>query len=323
VRWKLEETEFNIGVPEDSRRLTVLDHPDSETDVKIILELLRLDQVVLIQNVNAELADNVMHDIADRLHLSDSLKLQAGFASFAGHRHRIGKYFMSVNKRSDYQFIPPHSEGSSFVGMQLASFFCYENSTDGGETIVLNVDDKADVWHFLRERVKRGRIGSKPIARSEVLRARGLYKVNLPEDVLKDEDQILQECGSDIPGLTLVDVLAKPQDSYSCILDRRLYVYWDTIASIDFDSAREYERLLRLGGLLKEPRGGLELNQMDNAAHRRVWSSGVKYVDIFKCKITRKLLPGDFLIHNNLTWTHSSNNWSPGSGNRQVAASFA
>jgi len=319
----MTEHEDGLGVPENLSRLMIVEHDGGEIKVDRLLRSLREDMVVLIRNVNAERADSVMYEVADRLQLSGSLKLQAGFAGFVGHRHTIGKYFMSVNKRDDYQFIPPHSEGSSFVGMQLASFFCYENNTDGGETILMNTDGSSSVWQSLKEKVRRGKIGSRPLARHEILRARGLYKLNLPADVIREDDQILEERTTEIPGLAIVDVLAKPQKTHSAILDRELYVYWDSVGSIDSDSAAQYELLLRQSGLLKEPNGGLQLHQMDNSADRRIWHSRVNYAHLFRCKITRKLEPGDLIIQNNLTWTHSASNWSPGSGTRKIAASFA
>jgi len=57
---------------------------------------------------------------------------------------------MSVNERNDYQFIPPHSEGNHLMNMQLAAFFCYENSTDGGVTVLLNINETFNEWHKLR-----------------------------------------------------------------------------------------------------------------------------------------------------------------------------
>jgi len=318
----MPDNRSELSVPEDVSRLMTMSHDGREINVDLIIESLRRDLVVLIRNVAADQVDSVVYSIADRLGLGDALKVQASLAGFLGHRHNIGKYFMSVNKRGDYQFIPPHSEGNSFLGMQLASFFCYENSTDGGETILMNVDDSSTVWQSLREKVKRGKL-ARPLAPHEVLRAKGLYQIHLPADSLRETDQVLQELRSTIAGLAIVEVLAKPSKTYSRILDRELNAYWDSIASIDFDSAREYADLLRLCGLLREPQGGLQLSQMDNAAQRRVWQSGVHYAQLFKCKITRKLVPGDLIIQNNLTWTHATSNWTPNSGTRKVAAAFA
>lgn len=308
-------------IPEGVERLIILEHPNIDLDR--VVEPLREDQVVLIQNVSPSGADVLMHRLADRFGLSDALELQAGFAEFLGHRHNIGKYFMSVNKRKDYQFITPHSEGSSFTRMQLASFFCYENNTDGGETILMNVDDSSVVWSSLRERLNRGRVDSRPLPPAEIIRARGLYQLNLPADLVREDDQIIQEHPTSIPGLTVVDVLAKPEKAYSRLLGRELHVYWDSIEANDFDSASEFARLLRRWGLLKEPPDGLQIRLLDADGGRRMWRSGVDYAQIFKYKIIRKLVPGDLIIANNFTWTHAANNWSPGSGTRTIAASFA
>src|ERR1700752_3120411 len=120
----------NVIVQEDRSKLFTIDCYQGRVDCECIVQHLRQDMVLLLRNLNSDQADIVMHDVAARLGLRESLELQVGFANFLGHRHNIGKYFMSVNKRGAYQFVTPHSEGSHFIGMQLASFFCYENSTD-------------------------------------------------------------------------------------------------------------------------------------------------------------------------------------------------
>jgi hypothetical protein len=317
------DTKSDIRVLEDTNKIRILEHFGRELDVDAILALLQGDLVVLLKNIDATEADELMWKVADRLGLGKQLELQAAFAAYHGHRHNIGKYFMSVDRRYDYQIIPPHSESNSFVGMQLAAFYCYENTTDGGETILMNVDGSSAIWQSLRENVRRGTVVSRSLSSSEIARVKGLYQVNMPADALRDDDQILEERSTDIPGLTIFNVLAKPKKTYSHILSRDLYVLWDSISSIDSDSANQYANLLRQCGLLKEPPGGLDLQRMDNTCVRHLWQSGVDYSQIFKCKITLRLSPGDFLIQNNLTWAHSVTNWSPGSGIRKIAASFA
>ena len=91
------------------------------------------------QNLSQDAAEKLLLEVARRLGLAERLELQASFAGYMGHRQRVGQYSMSVNARDDYQFIPPHSEGDSFMGMQLAAFYCFENSTDAGEPILFNV----------------------------------------------------------------------------------------------------------------------------------------------------------------------------------------
>lgn len=318
----MTENANKSSVPEDPPRLVTLERGENGVNIDFIKESLQKDLVALVKDLSAEQADTVMHLVAEKFNLGEELYLQAGFAEFLGHRHNVGKYFMSVNKRNDYQFISPHCEGSSFAGMQIAAFYCYENTTDGGETILLNIDDSSKVWPSLRERKMRGKF-NRVLERQEIVRAKALYQVNLPDDVLRNDDQILHERQTVIPGLTVLEVLAKPEKVFSKVLHRRLYGLWDTIELIDLDSAVEYLGLLRESGLLKEPPGGLELRQLDAAADQRIWHSGARYVEIFKCKITRKLTAGDLVIQNNITWAHSVNNWSPGSGTRKVVAAFA
>jgi hypothetical protein len=319
----MRDDEVEQVVPEDPGRLIVTEFLHGKADVGLLLQYLRDDLVVLIRHVTPEQADEIMYEVAEGFSLNESLKLHTVFAGFLGHRHNIGEYFMSVNDRNDYQFVTPHSEGSSFIGMQLASFFCYENSTDGGETILFNTDDTSEAWQSLREKLTRGRIGPTPLTPQQSLRAKALYRLDLPADLLKDDDRILRENKTAFPGLTVVDVLAKPKRTYSRILDREVCVYWDSIGSVDGDSSPQFKRLLKLSGLLKEPSSNGARVEMDSGAERRVWRSGISYSQLFKCKITHKLAAGDLIIQNNMTWAHSATNWSPGSGTRKIVASFA
>jgi len=316
------ETNSDIGVLEDTNKIRILERSGRGGEVDAILALLQQDLVVRLKNIDATEADELMRKVADRLGLGEQLELQAAFAAYHGHRHNIGKYFMSVDRRNDYQAIPPHSEGSSFIGMQLAAFYCYENTTDGGVTILMNVDGSSAIWQSLREYVKKGMV-SRSLSSNEIARVRSLYQVNMPADVLRDDDQILGKRSTDIPGLTIFNVLAMPKKTYSRILTRELYVLWDSISNIDGDSVIQYTNLLRQCGLLKEPPGGLDLQKLDNTSAQHLWRSGVHYSHLFKCKITLKLSPGDFVLLNNLTWAHSVSNWSPGSGIRKIAAAFA
>jgi hypothetical protein len=311
------------AVPENRGRLKFLSQSQVQCNFDNIIEALKEDSVVLVKNIEADQADYIMHKVASRFGLGDNLELQAGVAAVYGHRQNVGRYFMTVNERGPYQFIPPHSEGNSFINMQIASFYCYENSTDGGESILLNVDDSSSMWELLKDHAHRGRLASRPLAAHEVSMIRMLYQLNFPADILRDDDQVLEERQTEIPGFTVLEVLAKPQKTHSRLLDRKVYALWDTIASIDFDMAVQYLDLLRQASLLREPENGLELHAIDNAANRHIWHSGVDYSRLFTCKITHKMAPGDLLLQNNMTWTHSAANWTPKSGVRRITASFA
>ncbi|MES2824014.1 MAG: hypothetical protein V4732_10470 [Pseudomonadota bacterium] len=308
-------------ITEDLNSMVILEASKRGSNTDVIIDALRQDQVVLVQGLIAHEADNLIHDVAHQLDLIESLTLQSAFASSLGHRENIGKYFMSVNKRDDYQFIAPHSEGGSFTNMQLASFYCYENSSDGGETILMNVDQDCKIWSLLREKVKRGK-SKRDLTPTEIQKIRLMARLNMPEDILRGDDEILNKTEVD-PNFTVYEVLAKPVKTYSKILGKHLYVYWDNIESNDYDSAEEFYRLLKQSNLIKLPENGLKIDLLDDSANRRVRRFGSKYAQIFKRKITRKLLPGELIIINNMTWCHSVNNWTPGSGIRKVAAAFA
>jgi hypothetical protein len=323
MREQKGESMSEFDILEDRSKLVIIDHGNNGVDLNLIVSSLQRDLVVLVKSVTATQADETLYMVAHKLGLSESLELQAGFATFHGHRRNIGKYFMSVNSRSGYQFITPHSEGTSAVSMQLASFYCYENSTDGGETILMNVDGESKTWQGLKEKVTRARPIFKRLSSGQAMQAKALYGIRLPNDILRDDDQIVAETPSKVPGLALVEVLARTEKTYSRILGRNLYAYWDSVASYDHDLASAYLDLLKRWGLLKEPPCGIDLHQMDNAAPRRLWHSGISFLQIFKSRITHKLVPGDLIIQNNLSWTHSANNWSPNSGTRNIAAAFA
>lgn len=312
---------IKITVPEDRSRLAIYECDDVAANLDRLLEPLEQDFVLLLRNVPPDKADSMLHDFAERLGLLSQLQLQAAYATLLGHRHRIGAYRMSVNKRTAYQFIPPHSEGDSFVNMQLASFYCLDNTTDGGETILMNVDDASVAWSSLRERVTKI-ASSRELSHAEMKQARTLFHLPSPPELLP-QDHVIQERACNIPGLKLVDVLTKARKTRSSILNRDLHAYWVSISIMDQDSLRFYVSLLRQTNLLKEPPDGRELRQLDNAAEQRICTSGVDYNKLFRCRITHKLGRGDLVIQNNLTWTHAVNNWTPGSGVRRVSAAFA
>src|SRR4051812_18174323 len=154
----MKDSGRDSDVPEDLSRLTVIDYAAAAADVSTIVTSLERDSAVLVTDLRPESADSLMRKIAEKLSLQRSLELQAGFADLSGHRKRTSKYFMTVNKRTDYQFVTPHSEGHSLNGIQLAGFFCHENTTDGGESILMNVDDMSILWESRRERVFRGKL---------------------------------------------------------------------------------------------------------------------------------------------------------------------
>jgi hypothetical protein len=310
-------------VPEDASRLLTLHQVSGGIDSDALVSALKRDQVVLVRNVEPAEADDIVSKVAQAFDLKAALEMQAAFADFQGHRKRASKYYMTVNRRADYQFITPHSEGTSFINMQLASFYCYENTTDGGETIVFNVDSASRAWDSLRETVTRARLAGRALTRGDIAKAK-IYGVNLPEDLLNDEEVIRETSATiRIPGLEFFEALARPKQTYSKILDQKVFGYWDSVASIDLDAVSQYAELLRCCDLLKQPASGLELTQLDNAWSRRIRGSGVKYSQLFRCKLTHKLGAKDLLIQNNLTWAHSVSNWTPGSGIRKVTAAFS
>jgi hypothetical protein len=294
-----------------------------EPSIEAALAALRNDQVILFQDLGIEKADSIIEQVALGLQLLEGLEVQAGMVPLYGHRQRVSKYFMSVDKRSDYQFILAHSEGQQRADIQLAAFYCFENSTDGGVTILLNTNDTSDVWSKLREVTLKIDLCAKVPSPAEIAQARVMHKITIPDDVVSERDQILNEEPTVIPGTRTFKVLAVPRKTRSRILGIDLNVYWDNISSTDFDSALEYLRLVERHGLLRQPSPKLSISELDDTQSRKTWHSGVTYEDLFKATIVRKLAPRELIIQNNLSWTHSCSNWTPGSGKRNVVAAFA
>jgi hypothetical protein len=301
--------------------LFTLNYKSDPTLIPSIVETLKRDEVALIKNVSQDKADDLMFSVSEQLGLSESLEIQSGFASIMGHRKNIGRYFMSVNERSEYQFIYPHSEGSSYSNFQIASFYCFENSTDGGETILMKINQETDIWDLLREKVNRGR-AERPLTQAETNQFRLQARINMPEDTLSSDDEVLSKRVL-IPGFTLFEVLAKPKKTYSYLLNKKLYAYWDSIASLDKRAALEFYQLLTQHGLLKSPYDNCHLDFFDYAATSRLRDFGTNFNELFSCQIIYKMQPGDLILQDNLSWVHSANNWSPDSGSRKIAAAFA
>ncbi|MEG3130951.1 hypothetical protein SC171_23360 [Pantoea cypripedii] len=311
----------NFSIPEDPNRLHII--PSDRVEIKGILDALRADNVVLIRDSSAEQADELIAAVAEKLGLRSQLDIQTTFASVEGHRSNVGKHFMTVNKRKDYQFIPAHSEGTNLMNMQLASLYCYENTTDGGETVLLHTDSDSPAWDKLRVRSKKIDLCGKTLSSAEAAAAKMMYQINIPDSILNADDLILAEQPSPFPGTKLYDALSKIPPTYSHILGRNVMVYWDDVASSDFDSVEGFYHLLQSTGLLKLPPNGLPIKDLDSEHLRRVQHSGVDFETLFQRKITKKMTSGDLIIVNNLSWTHSAVNWTPGSGNRKVVAAFA
>lgn len=311
--------EININ----SNSLFILQKPNTLHSINKILDNLREDKVILIKGLSPNEADTLIESVAEFLQLSDSLKIQAGFASIQGHRKNIGKYFMSVNKRNAYDFITPHSEGDSLSKMQLASFYCYKNTTNGGESILFNVNSDSTAWRKLREETIRLNLNDYKPSPSETLQARLKYQIDLENDIIKKNDKILEKIMSPIDGIEAYKVLTSTRKAYCSILKKEVYPYWDSVASTDHASPREFFSYLSNLNILHGSSSHKSITDFDNVRDRRVYDSQVKFTELFKNCLITKLIPGDFILMNNLTWAHSSNNWSPDSGERQVAASFA
>ena len=303
----------------DSHRLVKLDGTHA-VDLDEAVSALRKDDVVLVRGLSMDRADEMLHSLSARFELADSLQLQAGLASLFGHRTNVGDYFMSVNRRNDYDFVTPHSEGDHISDLQIASLYCIKNTTDGGHTILINIDGENAVWPNLREQVAKISPSSRKLTHGEAKIARAYHSLNSPNDIISNGDQIIHKIDTQIEGIDIFDVLTPPRKSFSKIIGRDIHVYWDNISSIDMSVPQYFEEILASFGLLKSADG---IVNMDSDKKRRVWRSNVDHKVLFKSQIALKLSPGDLIIQNNMTWTHSASNWTPGSGVRDLVAAFA
>lgn len=311
------------AVPENPMRLVAIEPRSTKACANEVVAALRQDNVALVRRAGPSSADDILELVTLSLDLHDQLVLQAAYASSLGHRSNVGKYFMTVTERGHYRFVPSHSEGYRRVNMQLAAFYCYENSTDGGVTILQNVDSDSGAWSAMYEVITKVDLGVKRLSAPDVAHLKLNYNLNPSEDIVQNDDIVLSERACDISGVKCFNVLSRVRKSSSSILKKDLNVYWDNVGSTDRQSSSEYARLLESCGLLKRPNDETSGVDLDHASHRKAWTSGVAYDRLFKAKLTLKLQPGDLIVQNNFTWTHSASNWTPESGTRRIVAAFA
>ena len=124
----------------DMGRVEIADCRAEGFGVSTLVTALKSDRVVLVRHVVQHQADQIIGAVAAELGLSRELESQAAFASFQGQPQKISKYFMTVNRRKDFEFILPHCEGSLLQDLQLSAFYCHENTTDGGVSLLLNIN---------------------------------------------------------------------------------------------------------------------------------------------------------------------------------------
>jgi len=310
-------------IPSSLNKLSEIPRLSLGDSVTPILEQLKNDQVVIVTGVAAEEADDILAAVSEAIDLKSALEIQSGFASIKGHRDNVGKYFMSVNKTADYEFIAPHSEGTQFTNMQIASMYCYENTTDGGETVLFNVDQDSNELKDLKEITWKIRLVDRVLSPAEIAMAKMKWQLTLPDDILSDSDEVIRKRESYEEGIELYEVLVSPPPTFSRILEKSVHVYWDNISSTDYASVNQYRNFLKDEGLLKTPNENTTTESLDHSAQRRVWDSGIDYEKLFKSKLIRKLAAGELVFMNNLTWTHAIANWTPNSGRRKIAVAFA
>jgi len=299
-------------------------------DLQEVVNALKQDCVVKVAGVEKKDADTFIRKVSSQFGLFENLEKQSLYASIYGHRQSKGQYYMTVNSREDYQYIPSHSEGTSKANIQLASLYCIENTTDGGYSILSKVTQDDSIWNQLGEYCIKVQLGSQKPSVQQIEYVKSYFNVDLVKDILVPEDKVIEEIDlRALRGKGLIDnlelrcfhVISEIPKVRSKILDRDVFSYWDSVASYDLASGMGYHRLMQQCDLLRGD--NVDWRERDNASSRRIWDSGVNYSSIFDCKLKLKLKPKEIVIFNNLSWTHSATNWTLKSGNRLVLAAFA
>lgn len=284
---------------------------------------LREDQVVLVQGAAPGEADDLMARIADAFDLKHALEMQAAYAGILRHRRNVSKYFMTVNQRGDHQFVKPHSEGTWLINMQLAAFYCVNNSTDGGETLLFNVDNASQEWRHVREMVPRMVSSGRGLTPSELALAKVVLKLDPDAPTILPGDTLLEELPSPIQGIKFANVLTPLRSRRSCLTGHEVHTIWDSVSSPDLKATEEFFAFLSDENLVRLPSSAASMRDMDAGDLRITWHSKVNYSRLFRHRMIRRLTAGDLIVFNNLTWTHATNNWTPSSGEREVWAAFA
>ena len=314
----------NFNVPENKHKLSTIPSFDAPDRVHNMVSELQQDKVVKLSGLSSKQADAAIYDLAVHLGLESDLEMHAGLADLFGHRKKLSKYYMTVNKRRDFQCITPHSEGASFQNIQLVSFYCHENSTDGGTTVLMNINEDTQDWYQLKEVSLRAKLPNRKLSTAELSEIKMRYQVELPRDQLQDTDHVLSAKPTHIPGLEICDVLAKPRKTFSTVLGRDVFAYWSSISRFDSNSIVSFRGVLKDAGLYKTPPGDPASSSYDDGfTDKKIHASGVNYGQIFNNKLTLDLKPGDFVVMNNLTWAQGVSNWTPDSGSRTIAAAMA
>mgnify|MGYP002525047567 FL=1 len=226
---------------------------DDDWDLAGVEGALRRDSVVIVSGVTSERADAIVAEVAERFALGEQLKLQSAFASIFGHRENVGKNFMSVNRRGDYEYVTPHSEGTHSIGMQLASFYGLENTTDGGHTLLFNVNERSAEWPRLRAVKVKMDAGGRPATQTEIVTARVRYGAYLPKDIMGPDDEVLEEIASSLPGRRFFKTLSPIAAGPMVTSGRTVMSYWDNIGSADRDACDGFIGILRDLDLLRLP----------------------------------------------------------------------
>lgn len=283
---------------------------------------LQEDGVAVVRDLHPSMVDDIVSGIAGQFDLTSELEMQAAYASVLGHREAVSRYFMTVNRRANYHFIKPHCEGTHLTGMQMAAFFCQENTTDGGETVLLHANQESCSWEGLRELVPRLAPGGRELSARELALIKVDSKLD-PEHIgIEEGDLVAKTIPSPIPDVSMVAVLTKLRRRTSKILNREVYSLWDSVGSPDETGTEAFHDFLVSLGILKTPPAPVAARVLDAGGDRLAWSSGVSYGDLFDGAVVEKLRPGDLIVFNNTTWCHATNNWTPESGRRRIFAAF-
>lgn len=296
---------------------------------KPIAETLEAGHCILIHEIDRAHAETVFRQVSRHFDLEDSFDLQMGIGvDNTPSRDSVSLSAVSVNHRSDFQLIQPHSEGNTTMPMEIFGLHCTCNSEHGGETVLGLVDQAADFSALVaREKfliTPDAPAGS--ILADDLLAAHG--SVRSVDTQVRPGDRVLETAAD---GTSVVVRDMPVEASPGLLLAKPAVTLWDNVTVHDRAFHRFMLGLMRDRGLLVEPEPELPWSDefYFHIEPKAPWgpirdrTADIEYVSsLFKQLIVVKLLPDQMLLVNNRLWTHAANNWAP-SDTRILSAMYA
>ncbi|PHS16272.1 MAG: hypothetical protein COA78_04005 [Blastopirellula sp.] len=295
----------------------------SGLDYNQVKSSIESDKLVLIRSIQHEQASQLFSELVNHYGLKESYDLQMQLVvHMMEGRSSINDIAVTVNEREPFQIIQPHSEGDSSSQLDLFSLYCSQNALHGGENVLSLINQSADHSNL---RAKEKVIVGEDLTDFEVneLRSHHLDTKRADKSIL-EKDRMLMETSRG----SIVVRTVPLEPARSAINGEELVTYWDNVTVHDIAFHRYQFELLNHLAILNN--GGE--NNYESYMHLENDSDWVpadtnsgtleQTSALFVCHIVHKMQPGDFLLFNNRSWTHSVNNWPP-CETRKLSAMYA